>query len=306
MRGLTGGLLLVCMAACSGDGDRVWQPVGELDCRAELSADSLPLLGAVELTIRVYRASGDEEELEFTPKIPEGFVGSVDSFVERGDAGWLHTYAVQLRPRKVGVLEIPPFEIAWAGEVVTTRGFELEVLSVLRGSDQLTAVEEPAAPFPARFEYWPLGLVGLGLALLVVLLWRLLRKRVPALPVEVPLSSHVKALRALTRLGQADLETAAEVDAFYVEVSRILRTYLEERFGLHAPLRSTEEFLAEVETGDQLVPDHRFALRGFLHQCDLVKFARLLPAEEIHAEILQSARSFIEQTRSDGIREEVA
>ena len=310
MKGLAGVAFVafsVGLGACRGDQADVWEPVGEFDCDAVLSADSAPLLGEVELVVWVYRASGDEDDLEFTPEIPDGFVGSVDSRIEPRDVGWLHTYDLHLRPRKIGLLEIPPFEISYSGEVVTTIGFELEVASVLRASDQSTTVEEPASLFPARYEAWPFVLGGLGLVLLGLFVWwSLSRRRVHVFPVEVPLVPHVKALRALTRLRQFELETAEAVDAFYVEVSRILRVYLEDRFGLHAPLRSTEEFLAEVESGDQLAPEHRIALRGFLHQCDLVKFARLVPADEIHGQILQSARAFVEQTRSDGFREDVA
>jgi hypothetical protein len=140
-------------------------------------------------------------------------------------------------------------------------------------------------------------------ALLVLLWWWLRRpRRGPPLPVEVAVPAHVKALRALARLRQAapahDARDAV-VDAFYVEVSQVLRVYLEERFGLHAPLRSTEEFLAELEQDAALRPEHRQRLRGFLQQCDLVKFARLHPATDVHEQTLGSAETVVEETRSD-------
>ena len=66
-----------------------------------------------------------------------------------------------------------------------------------------------------------------GAALLFVFLlgWMFSRfqKKSRALPVEVPLPSHVRALRELERLRQSPRATEAEVEAFYVAVSAILR-----------------------------------------------------------------------------------
>ena len=109
---------------------------------------------------------------------------------------------------------------------------------------------------------------------------------------QVPLAAHVKALRALARLRGQPRVTEAEVEAFYVDVSQVLRVYLEERFGLHAPERTTEEFLGEIEQSDLLNADHRLSITRFLQQCDLVKFARLIPQSEVHDQTFRIANSF--------------
>ena len=117
------------------------------------------------------------------------------------------------------------------------------------------------------------------------------------MPVEVPVPAHVKALRALGQLREPAADE--EVEPFYVAVSQILRVYLEERFGLHAPTRSTEEFLAELEAGDSLALAHRQSLGNFLQQCDLVKFARLHPDTEVHGQTLRIASTVVDETRED-------
>jgi hypothetical protein len=116
---------------------------------------------------------------------------------------------------------------------------------------------------------------------------------------------HTKALRALARLRVLPRTTPAQVEAFYVEVSQVLRTYLEERFGLHAPERTTEEFLSELEQGSALSTDQRRALQRFLSQCDMVKFAAQIPGEEVHLETFAIAEQFVETTRADGGRDGV-
>jgi hypothetical protein len=109
----------------------------------------------------------------------------------------------------------------------------------------------------------------------------------------------VRAKRELARLRNAALRTPAEIAAFYVDVSHVLRTYLEERFGLHAPERTTEEFLQEVEAGRDLDVAQRLQLQRFLSQCDLVKFAAQIPDAAVHAATLASAEQFVETTRMD-------
>ena len=164
--------------------------------------------------------------------------------------------------------------------------------------------EEPAPLFPPRIDYLPWLLGGLGVVLLAaVLVWWWRRPRKYAPPTQVPLQPHVKALRALARLRQAPRQTEEQVEAFYVSVSHVLRVYLEERFGLHAPERTTEEFLLELEQGYTLDSGQRLSLRRFLQQCDLVKFARLIPTSEVHDQTFGVAEEFVEQTRPDRIRE---
>ncbi len=40
----------------------------------------------------------------------------------------------------------------------------------------------------------------------------------------------------------------------------------------------------------------------FLGQCDLVKFARLIPQSEVHEQTFDIADAFVEQTRPDAVQ----
>ena len=58
----------------------------------------------------------------------------------------------------------------------------------------------------------------------------------------------------------------------------VIRTYLGHRFQVRSTLRTTEEFLREMETGTALrLAEHRESLRSFLQACDLLKF-RAIPS----------------------------
>lgn len=296
-------LSFACQQEASQSGLSDWEPTGSFDCHAELTRSEVALMAPVELTVRVL--AGDQEELPLVNEIPQGFVGRADSSVVEHARGWLHTIVFHLRPTGLGEIKIAPFKIEQGEQAVTTAELLLQVVSTLGEGDDRVAVEGQSALQPGR-DWW----LQASVAFLVLLLllgffwWR--RRPAPAvvLPVEVPVPAHVKALRALGLLQQP--VTEAEVDRFYVEVSQVLRVYLEDRFGLHAPTRSTEEFLIELESGGSLGSDHRQSLRNFLQQCDLVKFARLHPDTTVHQQTLQVASTVVTETREDRVSGDVA
>ncbi len=92
--------------------------------------------------------------------------------------------------------------------------------------------------------------------------------------------------RARERLKEA-LSWIDQPERFCTVVSEILRVYLEERFGLRAPERTTEEFLSELARSAALDARHKSLLAEFLTQCDLAKFAQANPGrlelESLHA-----------------------
>lgn len=88
----------------------------------------------------------------------------------------------------------------------------------------------------------------------------------------------------------------AAVDAFYVALSGIVRRYLENRFGLHSPEQTTDEFLEDLAHSPDLERSHQDLLRDFLRGADLVKFAHQLPdASGMNASV-GLAQRFLEET----------
>ena len=67
---------------------------------------------------------------------------------------------------------------------------------------------------------------------------------------------------------------------FIEATADILRVYLEERLDAHAPERTTEEFLNELNQMPQMTGEQKKLLAQFLRYCDFPKFARLDPTEE--------------------------
>ncbi len=139
-----------------------------------------------------------------------------------------------------------------------------------------------------------IGWTLLALALLVAawFAWKKLRRRKTIARPAVVIPPHRRAKDRLRNVN----ELLSDPYAFCSLVSDVIRTYLEERFDLHAPDRTTEEFLEEMRSKAVLHPDHKALLEEFLSRCDLVKFARFEPTQDELKALLDSALRFIDET----------
>lgn len=139
-----------------------------------------------------------------------------------------------------------------------------------------------------------------GLAVLVVagavLAWWRWRSRRPAPPVPVT-PPHV---RAKEKLADA-LRFIGDPKVFCTLVADTVRHYLEERFTLRAPERTTEEFLVELQSSRHLLPDQKRSLGEFLQSCDLVKFARFEPTEAALRELHDAALRLVDETQYEPV-----
>ena len=88
----------------------------------------------------------------------------------------------------------------------------------------------------------------------------------------------------------------SEPKPFSILVSGAIREYLEERFDFHAPERTTEEFLYELQGSPLLTRDQKPSPGEFLASCDLIKFARYEPTETELRGLYQSALRLVNET----------
>jgi hypothetical protein len=154
---------------------------------------------------------------------------------------------------------------------------------------------------PLRRLWWGVAAV-VPAAILAFWLWR--RRRRGAAAAAPPRPAHEIAYEELRALVARDLPGQGLYKEFYQEVSAILRRYIENRFQLQAPERTTEEFLDELGRDATLSQPHKELLRGFLIHCDLVKFAEVVPGPAQIQETFDRCKAFIEQTREDVARAE--
>jgi predicted nucleic acid-binding protein len=111
------------------------------------------------------------------------------------------------------------------------------------------------------------------------------------------ITAYQRALRRLDRLESRNLPSGTEISDWYVELSDIVRRFLEDQYGVRAPELTTEEFLQEAQRSAELSATHRDLLSAFLERCDRVKFAAYSPDQNESRESLAIARRFLEEAR---------
>lgn len=138
--------------------------------------------------------------------------------------------------------------------------------------------------------WWVLAVVAA--ALVGWYLWRRFKQRKPAAEPAVVIPAHRKAKDRL----RAASDLMSDPYRFCSLVSDVLRGYMEERFELRAPERTTEEFMDELRSSEKLSAEHKSLLEDFLSRCDLVKFARFEPTVPELEALLESASRFVDET----------
>lgn len=201
---------------------------------------------------------------------------------------------LDLEPPLPGEYELPPFRIRFGETEVATDPLKITVESVLPPGEAPADINEIAPPVGMPGGRWWLGaLPGVVLGGAVFWWWRR-RRRAAAPPVPLP---HEIALKALRELMAADLPARGQAKMFYLRVSSILRHYIEDRFALHAPERTTEEFLRDLRDDRRLSDSQKGLLRDFLRHCDMVKFAEHQPNRDEVNQTLNACAQFIAETR---------
>ncbi|MDR0932495.1 MAG: hypothetical protein LBM70_05670 [Victivallales bacterium] len=84
----------------------------------------------------------------------------------------------------------------------------------------------------------------------------------------------------------------------YVQLTDIVRDYMEERFKLPVASQTTPEFLAQFDREPSPLPaEERPILRVFLEAADRVKFAAFAPNDELLRQAIKCAVRLVESTR---------
>jgi hypothetical protein len=218
----------------------------------------------------------------------------------------------RLQASRSGRLRVPPLRIEYVdhrgaaggkaaapptAEELLTEEIPLDIQSVLTAEGAGTLPPLRGALAEAVDPRWVVGALAggvlvLGLGLVVVVRTR--RRR----SVAVRRSAADVALGRLAALAARGTPTTRDdADPWYVELSDVVRRYLEDRFGVRAPELTTEEFLRESRFLAELGGEQQALLGLFLVGCDRVKFAGHAPDAAESQGALDAARRLIADTR---------
>jgi hypothetical protein len=214
---------------------------------------------------------------------------------------------VRLEPMATGAISLPAFQFEYVlkgqteAKIVSTEAVEIEVASLLGDSDEEGQIAEIDGVVRLR-DYT--AIIWFAVFVVVVLIVAVLiivksRRKKEVVAQRVFRSAHAIAFGRLKELEGEGLVSAGKLKVFYERVSNILRYYIEDRFTLKAPERTTEEFLFELKSATVLADGDKDSLEKFLRHCDLVKFAKHEPDDEQVRLTVDLVRDFVDRTKSD-------
>jgi hypothetical protein len=269
---------------------------------ASIDRDTITVGDPIRLTIR---SSATPGEAPLLPEFPEGKIGPFSildrSPVREETRDGVRTAVLDLRVTafETGALEIPALE---AGEgAAATAPISVTVRSVgLDASGRPRDVKRPISLGRDWLRTLLLPALALLLAAAGLYAYLRLRRRAKApVPVLRPVDlrpAHVIAGEALDALEREYAGDDGVPRAFCFRLSLVLREYLDRRYAIPAPERTTREILRELRR-ENLRHDEAALLRDVLSRCDIVKFRGIEPGRAEANEVLRGARGFVEKTR---------
>lgn len=173
---------------------------------------------------------------------------------------------------------LPPFSLTIDGkEYSSTDNLGLKVTTYPIDSADVNNIFPPHIVVEGEFKWSPFLLsisllIWIGLIILVLLLCKLSNKKpmTKKIVIPPPIPPHKKAMEAIKEFKENFRDTLNE-KTYYIYLTNILRTYIEERFHINAHEMTSSEIILmlQKQTDTKLLE-----IKDVLTTADLVKFAK--------------------------------
>ena len=143
-----------------------------------------------------------------------------------------------------------------------------------------------------------------ALALLAILVIVLLIRAALAISRNVQerrLSPRERAFVELDRLLRRNLLSKRLYKDFYIELTMVVRRYIERSHQIHAPEQTTQEFLAAASKHPHFRPDALAQLKDFLESADLIKFAGQEATPQLADQAVTRAKEYVERDAVENV-----
>lgn len=281
-----------------------------------LSSETIELTDFMTVTVRIEHSETVRVE---PPYLSEAVYAPLlliqnpqeDQFWEEKKNLIIKTWTYRFEPVRSGEFELHPWQVffrleaekqpqmeKWPVYTIETSPIPYRVTSV--EIDDQSDIRDVKGPILPGYDYLPLIASSIGLGFLLFSLWLGVRIRTrfqSAPPPAVEAVDYLQeSLRRLKKLEENDYISRQQYDRLHVELSAVLRYFVENRFGMKAREQTTEEFIREIRHSLHFKTEQQAILQQFLELADLVKFATYNPGPEASRGAMKSVRYFIEST----------
>ncbi|MBN2070985.1 MAG: hypothetical protein JW814_05960 [Candidatus Krumholzibacteriota bacterium] len=304
-------------ASCGGGGEEKtgggWEidekyTRGPVDMRIAIDKKELTIAEHLSLMIETSAREGYIVELpKFGDKLDQfGIVDYSSPSAKLQEDGTVVTSRIyELEPFLSGSYRIPPMAVTFRQEqdslfhTLESDTITVEVLSLLPEDQAGLELKDIAPPVSIPHDRRWLYYTGAALVAAVAAVLLAIRRRRNRIEEARTIPAHERAFDRLERLLAEGLIDQKRYAEFTERVSDILRHYIEDRFGLRAPERTTEEFIDEARQWLPVEPEQKTILKEFMMHCDLVKFAAHEPTADEVKKSFDTCRDFIDSTKKE-------
>lgn len=207
-----------------------------------------------------------------------------------------------------GLYYIPPFQINIGGKVYASKALALKVIAIpvdIKHPDRFFAQKDVMnPPFMWTDWVWTFFVSILAIPILFIIVFLIMRLRdnkpiIRRIKIEPQLPPHQQAMREIERIKSEKVWQKGFLKEYYTELTDILRTYIQNRFGFNAMEMTSSEIIEQIMKMEdtQMINDLKFLFQT----ADLVKFAKHVPLMNENDANLLNAIAFVDETKVDAL-----
>jgi hypothetical protein len=307
-------LLVLCMAGCGKQNQSATvapprvedMSSGRIQVTITVDPPKVELHKDLLLSIRTVAPSDVEVTLPAIDDRLTGFVlsGVIDDEPVTKDGKTSVERRARLTPMLADEYRISPMAITYNDRSrlqlgagwFATRPIALERIAPVEHSPgkDIEVVMKPVWIYPTAKTVAIYVMLGVLCVALCYLAWKLARRIHRQIKL-MRMSPRERALFELSELLSKDLVGKDMVKEFYLELTMIVRRYIERQHRVRAPEQTTEEFLLAVSRDPTFNRETVRTLKAFLEASDLVKFAADHPTGAEITEATVTAKEYIER-----------
>ncbi len=148
-------------------------------------------------------------------------------------------------------------------------------------------------------KYWWALLIVIIIILGVIYFFGFYKKGKKAITFKVKpsLPAHVIALDKLEEIRREKIWSKGRIKEFHVQITDVIREYIENRFGIYAMEMTSSEILSAFDSFDYLSNTDKLKLSQMLTLADSVKFAKYQALQNENDLSIKNAFDFVEATK---------
>ena len=279
--------------------------------KAHIFLDSTNFLVGDKIYLHITVETDGKQELQLPPKPKINFdtaAFEIQNYTDWNANNNIYNLNIVLFAWDSGEykLSLAPFNITVSDNKLSETIFPKDTLTIkiLNPKD----LESMTAPQPikdiiredSRWEdYLPYALPALTAILIGFIFWRLWKyykqKEKPVAAVAVNKTQHtpkVWALQQLANLKKKEYPQTGSIKQYYIELSEIVRTYIENEYKIPALEKTTNELIKALNR-KSILPANTKTLGSVLNVADLAKFAQVTPSTAECEQHGESIKAFV-------------